>query len=314
MFLPDCLKKAEFSLLRFRLEFQDSFIFTRDILLRIRRELNQIDRILDGAGDGDLNRHSLRRLLNPPLPTDPIALKRYQKFAPPFAFHPPPDLPVKLDPGDEFSFHVCFFGRGVQQIPLFVNALKLLGASGLYCGTGPYELLSVEAADFSGSYTTIWTEGEDPNAIAPSLLDIFWWLESSWVDLENIRMRFQTPTRLMKRGKPLFHPHFHDLFPYLLRRVSSILFACSGIEILDMATEALQHLKETSECNNRLQWDDWKRHETDGCVQELGGFTGTLDISGPGLLHIQWILMAGALMNVGKGSAFGNGHFMIEHF
>lgn len=91
-----------------------------------------------------------------------------------------------------------------------------------------------------------------------------------------------------------------------------MLFSCSSLEIPDPTMEVLPCLENVRECGNTIRWDDWKRHESGEHLQDLGGFIGTLDLSGPGLMPLQWILKSGALMNVGKGAAFGNGCYKLD--
>ena len=59
--------------------------------------------------------------------------------------------------------------------------------------------------------------------IAPPVNDLRWWLET-FAEVDSIVLEFVTPARLLSHGRPLFRIDFARLFPYILRRVSSVFY------------------------------------------------------------------------------------------
>jgi len=307
IFIPDLLKKTEFLLTRFLLEIQEEFTVTSEVILRLRRELNLVERHSLGMGSS-----SVTSLLHPSFPVDPIALRRHQKPSPPFVILPPDDLPSSLVMGDVFVLTVFFFGDGARSIGDFINVIRLLGDNGIYNGTGRFELVSVVADDPSGNSVDLWQPGEDTDDLPYPLIDLAWWIGTPSESPASLRIRFLTPARLLTHGKPLFRPNFRSIFPFLLRRITTMLYFYCGVEIVEDHRAVLEQAFLVHEFDNRLFWEDWKRLEADHGGVDLGGVTGTVSLMGDVLSQIEWLLKVGTLMNLGKGAAYGAGHYILE--
>jgi hypothetical protein len=297
----------EFALLHFHLEFQERFRLSLAELLRLRREL------LMAAGQtlGDRTSERFQALFDPPLPDDPVALRRFQRPSPPFALLPHPDPERDFDGGDRLEITVSFWGRGVHLVGDFARVLQALGKIGFHRGQGTFELVAIEAEDSSGNRVTIWREQEGFHLLTPPINEVGWWLNRV-AEPATVVLEFLTPARLLSQGRPLFKLNFRRLFPFILRRVTSMLYTHCGREVVDEPGRLLAAADGVYEVQNALCWQDWRTLEGVGAAQDLGGIIGSVRLEGETLQSVLGILRVGSLMNVGKGAAFGAGCFRLR--
>ncbi len=306
--IPD-LRGSEFALVDFRLEMYEPIALALPDLLQLRRNLRGAARraLPEEGPDAPFT-----VLFDPPVSTDPTAVKKFQRPGPAFVIRIGPETQGVFEAGDYFDLRVLFWGRGISHIAAFGRALAALGTRGLVCGEGRYELAAMRALDLTGNATPFWQRGERLENIAPILLDLSWWLSESDFSPPVVRVNFVTPARLISRGRPLFQPHFRTLFPFILRRVTSMIHAHCDRELVTDAADLLRSAGEVREEENRLQWTDWRRLEGEEKDQEIGGITGSLLLSGSAIDDILWVLQIGSLLQLGKGAAFGAGRYDLE--
>jgi hypothetical protein len=126
----------------------------------------------------------------------------------------------------------------------------------------------------------------------------------------NVVVKYITPTRLMVNGKPLRKPRFAQVFPFMLRRVTSMLYAHSGIEVLDDPAYLLELVNDLHEVESRLHWHDWRSlagHQ--GLV--VGGFMGTMSLEGQALEEVYWLFAVASLFGIGKAATSGAGRIAL---
>lgn len=297
----------EFALVHFQLEFQERFRLSQADMLRLRRELWSVaSHILGGRSS-----ERFCALFDPPLPADPVALRRFQRPGPPFVLLPEPGRGEDLDAGDRLEIAASFWGRGVQALGDFALVLQALGKIGFHRGQGLFELVAIEAEDPAGHRLPIWREGAGFHLLTPPVNEVGWWL-SHGGEPQAVLLEFLTPARLLSQGRPLFRVDFRRLFPFLLRRVTSMLYAHCGREAVDDPARLLAAAAQVHEVENALCWQDWRILEGPGQVQDLGGVSGSVRLEGEALAVVLGVLRVGTLMNVGKGAAFGAGRFRLQ--
>jgi hypothetical protein len=297
----------EFALLHFHLEFQERLRLSLAELLRLRREL------LMAAGQtlGDRTSERFQALFDPPLPDDPVALRRFQRPSPPFAILAHPEPERDFDAGDRLEITVSFWGRGGNLVGDFVRVLQALGKIGFHRGQGAFELVAIEAEDPSGNRVALWQEQERLHLLAPPVNEVNWWLKSI-AEPTVVVLEFLTPARLMSQGRPLFKLDFRRLFPFILRRVTSMFYTHCRREVVDDPAWLLAAADRVHEAQNTFSWQDWRTLEGWGQAQDLGGIIGSIRLEGESLERLLWILRVGSLMNVGKGAAFGAGCYCLR--
>lgn len=309
---PDALKQIYFSHVVFELEFQEDLHLQFGALLRLRRELRQAASLM--FADESLDREAYQNLFDPPVPVDPVYRKRVQKPGPGFVIRGPILESRTFEAGDSLELPVLFLGRAIQNLPDFARLLQGLGRVGLVNGQGGYELVTIRAFDATGNLQGVWACGEDLEKMAPPILDAAWWLDSLHRDSDSpsVEMTFATPCRLLSKGRPLFRPHFGTIFPFILRRITSIAQVHCGVELNDNPKPLLAASLLVRQDVNSLRWEDWRRLESGEGCQDLGGVLGSLVLSGPPLLEILWILQLGSLLQLGKGAAYGAGCYGLK--
>ena len=311
---PRELKGVEFSLALFQLEFQETCQVSWESLLRLRRGLRQaaVHVLIEGEVSATTGRERFAALFDPPLPEDPVALRRYQKPAPPFVILPERGLAAGYEAGDVLELPVVFWGRGIHCLADFARTLQVLGSSGLHQGEGLFELAGIEAVDSAGQHRTVWQEGAALDRLAPPLCDACWWMGTAAASGPTLKLEFATPARLLSRGKPLFRISFAHMFPFILRRVTSMVYAHCGVEVVTDPHPLLAASRQVVVSDNQLVWEDWRSLEGDGGRQDLGGIGGSVTLGGDALAQICWVLNLGSLLNLGKGATFGAGHYGLR--
>ncbi|KIH75736.1 Uncharacterized conserved protein [Geoalkalibacter ferrihydriticus] len=305
--VSDIFDSLDFVRVVFTLEFQEPFDLDEGRMLRLRRDLRAA--ALLTLGDEE----AYRTLFDPPLTQDPVALKRFQRPGPSFVVRPDPERCGYYDSGDCFDMDVLFWGRGIQGLTEFAHTLQSLGANGLNHGEGRFDLLQVSARNPSGAQVRLWSGGQLPQQLAPPVVSVAWWLDSLPPLEDRATMDFVTPARLLSQGRPLFRPTFATLFPFILRRVSSMVHAhCGGIELFDDPKPLQLAAQGVETLVNELFWKDWRTLEGDGGAQDIGGVSGRLILAGEGLAEIGWLLRIGSLLQLGKGAAYGAGCYRLD--
>ena len=301
------LGNAEFSLVHFTLRMREKTLLTPQMLLGMRNGLKGAARRLDAETD-----QGRVELIDPAIPFDPWSSRPRKKPAPPFAFIPPVLVSRELGPEQPMALTFCFWGRGIQQLPLFAGILRELGRSGLEKGAARFDLVGIDAEDATGSSTVIWRDKGDFEAMAPPLIPAEWWLENLALSGQRLTLRFHTPARLISQNKPLFQPGFAEIFPFMLRRVTSILQQYCDFDNEVDGRELVERAGELTTVRHSLSWQDWKNIGPRQGPGVVGGVVGELAVEGEGLRELLWIIALGSLLNIGKGAAFGAGNYTVE--
>ncbi|MEJ2698723.1 MAG: CRISPR system precrRNA processing endoribonuclease RAMP protein Cas6 [Desulfuromonadales bacterium] len=310
---PHLLQEFEFAQAHFLLEFQEPFHLTSKSLLRLRKDLRRAGGValLDREGkEPDQRRFSA--LFDPPLTTDPVALRRFQRSGPPFVFLPPSDAPEEFLEGDVLNLPVMFLGKGIRLLADFARTLETLGPIGLYRGEGRFELAGIEAEDAAGRPLPLWGQGQRLDNLAPPLCNARWFLEDGVAPGLPLCLEFVTPARLMSGGRPLFQTDFTRLFPFILRRVASMAHAHCGVELVEDPGPLLTAARKVRVIENLMIWQDWRLLEGPEKSQDLGGLVGHLLLEGETLDEVRWVLKLGSLLNLGKSAAYGAGHYRVR--
>ena len=250
-------------------------------------------------------------LFQPAPSTDPVARRRFQKPAPALVMTTPVMQETSFDSGERLGYEVLFVGAGVSLIHLFLDSLIALGRFGLVPGGGHFDVTEVYSVTDGQAENLAWRRGDPLDALMCAVQPLNWlvtqdripdWLEISYV----------TPVRLLANGKPLRKPSLKQVFPFMLRRVTSMLHAHSGIELLDEPSALLDSANRVEVRESRLCWCDWRPIAAQQGFT-VGGFTGEMIVAGEALAEIYWVLAVAALFGIGKGAAYGAGRFKLCH-
>ncbi len=301
--MRDLLSDAYMARVEFYLEFEDTFHFHRHMLLHLRRELA-------GAARSSEN-SALVDFINPLLPEDPYVRRILQKPSPPFVIQAAESDDALLEAGDILVLKVLLFGNLGENVGRLAHLLQLLGKTGLFMSEGRFDLSMVVARDQAGNQQLLWRGGELPNLFTVPQINLLWHIEDRALQNVDPVLTFLTPARLLSQGKPLFSPAFIDIFPFILRRVTAMLYFWSGAELAGDPRYFLSLANEIEEVSNDLVWQDWRQMDGSSRQQELGGLLGALSLGQIDSEILLNILLLGELMHIGRGAAYGAGKYRL---
>lgn len=249
-------------------------------------------------------------LLQPAPSDDPVARRRFQKPAPAFVVSMPLRQERLLDSGDRLELEVLFLGTGIPLIGDFLRSLMQLGRLGLVAGEGCFEVTAVYSRQSGADESLAWRQSQPLESLLCAVQPLSWMLEQQSIP-SQVTLNFLTPTRLIVDGKPLRQPRFTQIFPFMLRRVTSMLHAHGGVEVLDDPLPLLEQARALEVTVTRLAWQDW-RAVARGEGLLIGGFVGEMPLAGHALGELYWVLALAARLGIGKGATYGAGHFAIR--
>ncbi len=308
--VPNELHQVDFVRVRFQLEFQEECALDLVRFLGLRPLLGRVARQYFAAGGAEgLRRYKL--LFEPEAVSDPVAVRKFQKPAPPFVVMLTPFTPATYDVGETFSLELLFLGTSIPLIGDFLEILVQLGRSGLIDGAGLFDVVEVCASGEDGVNQTVWRMGAPSKTVAPPLDTLGSWLERQWSEVGPLTLQFVTPTRLLSNGRLLRRPTFAQLFPFMLRRVTSMVYTHADCEPWVDLDLLFQATGEVDSGKRSFEWHDWKELGDHRSLRQIGGFTGNMSLSGDALIEISWVIALAGLFGIGKGAAFGAGRFRM---
>lgn len=248
-------------------------------------------------------------LFQPALSSDPVALRKFQKPAPAYVMTMPVMVQRTFDVGDQLNCEVLFIGTGIPLIHVFLRSLIHLGHLGLVDGEGQFDVTEVFAKGVDNNESLAWRQGLPLDSLSCSVLPLSWLIKNSQ-SMEALKIRFVTPTRLLVDGKPLKKPKFSQIFPFMLRRVTSMLHAHGGVELDHDMSSLLGQVRHLEILDSELVWNDWRPIRGQG--MSVGGFQGLFTVQGQALEDLYWIIAVASLFGVGKGSTYGAGQVALE--
>jgi hypothetical protein len=296
---PTELAGAEMAMVRFSLDLLSPCSLELRDLLGLRRPLH--------AAAGNLSPDRRAALLAPPLSPDPAAVRRYQKPAPPFVIRPGAHLAGAYHEGDQLELEVLFLGTGTLAIGDFLGLLQAHGERGLVPGEGRFEVAAAHSQGADGKWRRFWGAARGRGELAPELVPLDQWLDRAWPQRLPVTFELSSPARLVAGGRVLRRPQFRQLFPFLLRRVTSMLYAHCGLEPVSEPARLRDEAALVEAAWLECHWIDWCGGGGGDDAENIGGCVGRLRLAGPGLENLLWVMLLATLFGFGKGAAYGAG-------
>jgi len=298
---PACLNQGEFTVVRFALDMLTGCRLEPGTLLSLRPALRQAAAEVLGE--------RAHELFDTPLSNDQWSLRRHQKPAPGFVLHVTRHALGEMMEGDRLELEVLLLGSAAQSIGALVAIIRQLGTQGLIHGEGCFEIAEICSLSSAGDWQRFGSAALQGAGVTPELIRLDHWLEDNWPLRVPVLLEFDTPLRLVTAGRVLRRPRFEQLFPFVLRRVTSMLHAYCILEAVDDPAPLLQAARSCRAAWHTIDWLDWRETERQ---ERVGGLLGSLRIDGPELDAILWVLLLATLFGVGKGAAYGAGHCRLQ--
>lgn len=303
-------KWAEFVKLKFKLRFAEYIVIDLATLLRLRRSLRATAQYCFLSGQGSSSGR-FSRLFEPELASDPVAQRQFQKSGPAFVLNVDLDQLGTYQKGDLFTFDAIVWGGDLEVVHDFVHVIDALGKTGLRPDAGRFDMFEVYAEDSAVQLQRVWSHEDINSELIAPVRDGEWWLNSCALECKRVRLEFTTPARLIVRKRPMFNPTFKLIFPFILRRVTSMLYNHCRLD-LSVDSQALLDMSALITCQHcSLKWNDWRELQREDCNQPLGGVEGSVELCGSELIDLIPFLYLGSLMNLGKNASFAAGQYRV---
>lgn len=260
------------------------------------------------AGNG-MESAQWEALFQPSVSTDPVARRRHQKPAPAYVMTIPIRDETALDAGDHLACEVLFLGTGIPLIHVFLFSLNHLGRLGLVAGEGRFEVSEVFARAGDGTEAKVWSHGQSVEPLACPVIPATWLLMEESPG-SALTLNFVTPARLLVDGRPLRKPRFKQIFPFMLRRVTSMFNAHCGFEAPQDLPRLVELAARVEELETDLDWCDWRTIDRSGL--SVGGFIGGLTLAGAELDELFWVIAAASYFGIGKAASYGAGQIELR--
>ena len=309
MTIVEQIASLELVKVRFRLQFLETFHFKPEMILHWRKELVRGARLVhDNGVDGA----AISDFLDPPPADDPFAQKRFQKPAPPFVVDPRNLFEREYSIGEVLSLEVLFPGDGVCSALIYLKILVALGRTGMYRGAGKFNVSQLSALTHNDGWQSVWHHGAPLTDLSFPHLKAQWLVEEKPFTSKPMALRFVTPARILKNNRPLFVAEFKDIFPFILRRVTSVLYSCCRIEFETDVSSLLADVMTVSSQAVGLKWVDWRHLDANNGVQGIGGLSGAIKINSGLTEDLFTLLCLAEMFHIGKWASYGAGCFALE--
>lgn len=306
---PDRLVDVDIVKLRFVLEMQSPCALQPADFLGLGQLLRTSGRQLFEAPDTRTAK-LWRDLFQPSPSSDPVALRKFQKPAPGFVISMPVMQKELFSIGERLALDVLFIGTSIPLIHEFLRSLIHVGKLGLAAGDGRFEVVELYSQEPDHSHCLVWRKNQPLDSLTCSVQPLSWLLSQEPVS-KQLCLRFKTPTRLLIDGKPLRKPQLHKIFPFMLRRVTSMLHAHCCLEVVDDPAALFERLETLEKVATSMSWSDWRALPGRRGLA-IGGFVGKMTVGGEAMQDLYWVFAVASLFGIGKGATYGAGQFDVN--
>ncbi len=306
---PDKLLDVDVAKVRFVLEMRSPCTLQPTDFLGLGSLLRMAGRQLFEPQD-TLAANQWRDLFQPSLSSDPVALRKFQKPAPAFVLSMPVMQKELFSSGDPLALEVLFVGTGIPLIHEFLRSLIHIGKLGIAAGEGRFDVVELYSEEPDHSQCLVWRQNQPLGVLPCPVLSLSWLLQKERIQ-RQVRLRFKTPTRLMIDGKPMRKPLLRKIFPFMLRRTTSMLHTHCHCELVDDPAALLERVDNLETVAARMSWSDW-RYLPGRRGLAVGGFVGEMTVGGDAIQDLYWVFAVASLLGIGKGATYGAGQFELS--
>ncbi|WP_333654949.1 CRISPR system precrRNA processing endoribonuclease RAMP protein Cas6 [Dissulfurispira sp.] len=243
-----------------------------------------------------------------PPPPDTKMMRKYVAAPHPFIIEPPLEKRMSYKPADEITFGLVLVGRAIDYLAYFIYAFSELGSIGIGRGKGSFELKNVS----SNGRIIYDSQSKTIHSFKANDIPLFFDDSSGKSEIENVTIRFLTPTRIFYNNHLTKDLEFHILVRNLLRRLSLLYYFHCGGDPSDWDFKGLiKKSEDVVVAKRNLRWYDWERYSArQNTKMKMGGFVGEITFNGD-VEQLMPLIKAGEIVHVGKGTTFGLGKYEV---
>jgi hypothetical protein len=247
---------------------------------------------------GTGHRQAADHLFGRSLPSDPAALRRFQKPSPPLALRLPwPLAPLPRD--TILPLELVLVGSGSQYLKeLLAHLEDLLDRDGLVVAEGSVRLLG------NPGQPALSLDPVPSDAAHPLIINDLDDLSAGYSSATALCFTLETPLRLVAENRLTRRFDFSLLARTLMRRISSLAYHYCQHEF-EVEYDQLSRL------SAELEVDDGEVRFHEGTGLATAGFLGSFTLRGD-LQPLIPFLAAGTVCNAGKGAAAGYGRYLLK--
>lgn len=213
--------------------------------------------------------------------------------------------------GQRFHFDLNLFDTETPAVAYLVLTFAQLAREGLGPGRRKVELLGVEQLDEHGYPCAVVYDSESATVRqnAPALdLD----LSASEAPVNQVRVRFLTPTELKSGQQIVSRPEFGILAARIRDRISTLreLYGSGPLDIDFRGFGERANLIRMTRCDLHSM-DASRRSSRTGQVHPIGGFVGEAEYEGELREFIPYLQLA-SWTGVGRQTVWGKGHIAVD--
>lgn len=246
-------------------------------------------------------------LFETPTGTKPRMMRRYSYSPHPFVLLPPSEDMTEVQEGYAVHLRLTTIGTAGEYFPHFLMGFRHLGELGLGQQRVKFRL---ERITHLQSGVCIYRQGQTQAVIPPEPTRVT--AEVGTPSHGRFTLRYVSPLRLRVNDRILTKPGFGPLVSAALRRLKLLCHVHDTGQFHVDAPDLARRAQDVRLVDDATSWRDQRRFSRrQEASMPLGGLVGAATFEGD-IGTFRDILRLAGRVHVGKGTAFGHGHFVLE--
>ncbi len=209
--------------------------------------------------------------------------------------------PAPPNPNFAPAIELLLIGKACRHVSVALDAFELAAKAGLGKWREPFRIrkicgISPDGRQIRGPQTWLASDAADR-----LLTDV--------PDSQGLKLDFEVPLRLLRRGKLVNKPSFVDMTVAGLRRLCAVSSISFDIDLLARVLDASMRLSVSDWHGQRQDFVRWSGRQKSKV--EMRGVTGWLDLP-EGAGPFRPLLAACEWIHLGKGTVFGLGNLKLR--
>lgn len=244
-------------------------------------------------------------------PSGSNKLRNFKNIPQPFILEPPLETKRFYKEKDVLKFRLVLVGKAIEYLPYFIYTFEEVGKAGIGKGRGRYSIREVTLPEKKKPHCIYTSSEKTLHAYNTDIKKIIKKKTNDIMKSCALKIKFETPTRIVSEEKLVSKPEFHYIISNLIRRVSNLLqFHCN----IDVSWDFKKLIEDSHSVKSKVSdiyWYDWERYSRrQDTRMKLGGFVGEIEFEGD-FTSFAFPLALGEYLHIGKNTTFGLGKYSI---